>query len=392
MKIRENLKNHMTFNVLLTNRCNLNCQHCCNNSSYKNDGYGIPTDKALTLIKNASEYKARGICFTGGEVTLREDLPLLINAAYESNIESSFFTNGLLVNEELVNKIEGKITYVCVSLDGPEEYHDYIRNQSGVYRQAINAIKLLVSHNITTVIQYTVTRNNMQHLDWVIEKAHELKVSRLYFAPLQFFGRAIEMKDQMLTPSNLRYLYNKIVNARGRYLDLPIFYKGNLDTEFIKKHPCNIFACSGMSCHKVKPLFPDKINIGSDGKVYPLSSDIDAKFIMGNINDNTLLEIINNYSESSKLKELMELCSYVYFKHVKNYNFFTLPWFELLAEESKKDNYKNFKEVLEREVVLDPHPQGILHEHEHEHVYEHGHEHVHNHEDQNSAFKYGMII
>ncbi|CAK7079254.1 radical SAM protein [Tissierella sp.] len=395
--IKENLEKHMTLNVLLTNKCNLNCIHCCNNSSCQNAD-GISTEKVLDLIEDASKYKVRGFYLTGGEVTLRDDLLEIIDAAHEKELEVGFFTNGILVKEELARKISGKVTYVCVSLDGPEQYHDYFRNQGGAYNKAISAIKVLVSHNINTAIQFTVTRSNLKYVDWVIELANELKVNQLYFAPLQGFGRATNIPEELLTPSDHRMLHSKIVEYRGKYLNLPIFYKGMIDADFVKKHPCNIFACSGRNCHKSKIQFPDKINIASDGTVYPLSSEIDSKFIMGNINDRNFAEIIDDYSESNQLKELIELCNYIYFTFVKNYSFFVLPWFDILADESKKNNYLNFDKVLEREIEIDPHARQYGHSHDHHHHghnhdhyhHDHDHDHDHKHDEQNSSYRNDM--
>lgn len=396
--IKNILKNHMTLNILLTNKCNLSCMHCCNNSNFKNDN-GLSTEKVLELVEDASKYEVRGFYLTGGEVTLRPDLPIIIDAANKKGLEVGFFTNGTLIDEILVNKIKDKVTYVCVSLDGPKEYHDKLRNLDGVYEKAINAIKLLVSHNINTAIQFTVTRTNMKYIDWVIELANELKVDKLYFAPLQPFGRAVDMCDEMLTPSDHRVLHNKIVENRGKYLSLPIFYKGMIDTDFVKKHPCNIFACSGKNCHKVKPQFPDKINIASDGTIYPLSSEIDSKFIMGNINDKKFVDIISDYFQSDQSKELIQLCNYIYFKFVKDFKFFVLPWFDMIADESKKSNYLNYDKSLERDIELDPHARShdyddSIHNHEHNHEHDHNHEHNHNHEHdhekQNSSYKYDI--
>ena len=164
------------FFLELTRRCNLRCRMCqyityLENTSGAEQRQGeLTTEEWKGVIDQTGRLSF--ITFTGGEPLIREDfLELLTYAAQRARVH--YITNATLLKaptaEASVNlaprRIGGKgLNFVGVSLEGPAELHDHIRQQPGAFDKSAAGIKLLSDFrgtlkkqcpmvHITTVIQ-----------------------------------------------------------------------------------------------------------------------------------------------------------------------------------------------------------------------------------------------
>ncbi|MCC6013375.1 MAG: radical SAM protein [Candidatus Verstraetearchaeota archaeon] len=101
---------------LITGKCNLKCLHCY--ASRFNGDNEISTDLALRIIKELTEINTQHISFTGGEPTIRKDLPLLISEARNFGYELSIVTNTFLLNYDLMKFLVKNDVEIQVSIDG----------------------------------------------------------------------------------------------------------------------------------------------------------------------------------------------------------------------------------------------------------------------------------
>lgn len=367
------MENYFSFIVMLTNNCNLFCKHCCNNS-FNGSEESISKEAIFKFIDSVEHLKPKNLNFTGGEILTRDDFVEILDYAYKRGIPSAFFTNGILVTEEFAASIANKVEKVIVSIDGDKDYHDYLRNKVGVYEKAITAINIFIKNNIPTAIQMTVTKENFNQIENIIDIASDLQVDQILFAPLENAGRGNAISTSMLSIDQINDLYRLIVNKRGKHPNLQISMKGYYNSSFVKEHPCNIYACNGTSCHNFSPNVPRKIVVNFNGDVYLMSSDISKEFILGNIYEDNIGSILDDYNNNATIKKFRKLCNYVYFKIVKDYPNYLLPWFNIVNKESHDNSYITFSEVLERSVEYDVHALDKLLGREHIH---HGHTHSH---------------
>lgn len=103
--------NHKSSTILaiidLTNRCNLNCPVCFANANNPNVPYiyEVSTEQVRSMIDNLASNKPippSALQFSGGEPTLRDDLPELIRYAFARGIDHiEVNTNGLRLSRDL---------------------------------------------------------------------------------------------------------------------------------------------------------------------------------------------------------------------------------------------------------------------------------------------------
>lgn len=137
----------------LTNFCNMSCPFCSTMSPDRNSASDISPQKALSMIDQLADMGTKMIHFSGGEPTLRKDLPGLVARAKKHNMMVSFTTNGSASTEKMEKLLDTDI--VRVSIDGTEHFHDSGRMFSGAFQKALETLRFLVSKGkkpiITTV-------------------------------------------------------------------------------------------------------------------------------------------------------------------------------------------------------------------------------------------------
>jgi radical SAM protein with 4Fe4S-binding SPASM domain len=207
----------------LTEKCNLRCRHCYQQSLHgemSSEEIRMAIDKFTGVMQCwASNYKVEvspSIHFTGGEPFLRHDLFDLLRHARQRGFAASLLSNGTLITGEVAGKLrEMGVEDIQVSLDGMEPIHDDIRGR-GNFQKALAGIRALVNAGVDTSINMTVSSLNYQELDPVVQLAQELGVSAVGFSRLVPCGRGKELSEYSLTPEQLAELSRRLAEADNR--------------------------------------------------------------------------------------------------------------------------------------------------------------------------------
>jgi len=101
-------------NYHLTNQCNMRCGFCF--AKLKNS-YQISFKQSLMIVQQLCEFGFTKINFAGGEPLLCNWLPDLIHAAKSGGMTTSVVTNGTLLNEKWVKKVENSLDWIGISID-----------------------------------------------------------------------------------------------------------------------------------------------------------------------------------------------------------------------------------------------------------------------------------
>ena len=137
----------------LTNYCNMSCPFCSTLSDDRNTAQDISPQQALNMIDQLAEMGTKMIHFSGGEPTLRQDLPDLVSRAKQRNMMVSFTTNGSASISKMEKLLDTDV--IRVSIDGTEKFHDAGREFPGAFKRALETIRFIVSMGkkpiITTV-------------------------------------------------------------------------------------------------------------------------------------------------------------------------------------------------------------------------------------------------
>ncbi len=138
----------------------------------------MTTEQIKYLIDQIADLGVLALSFTGGEPTLRKDLPELI---YHTGVVHDFL-NGIATNGYLLpklfkeNKLEG-LDYILLSLDYPKaELHDKMRGIK-VFDKVLESIELANKNDIKTIISTVVMKDNLHYLKDMVELASKLNSS-----------------------------------------------------------------------------------------------------------------------------------------------------------------------------------------------------------------------
>jgi MoaA/NifB/PqqE/SkfB family radical SAM enzyme len=164
--------------IELTLRCNAKCSFCAipkiPNNLKSNE---MNTSQVKSLIDQIADLGVNSLSFTGGEPTLRKDLPELI---YHTGIVHDFM-NGVATNGYLMPKLfkeNGKLEgldYILLSLDYPTESLHNLRRGINAFDKVMETINLAYSKGIKVILSTVVMKDNIHLLEEICvlaEKNH----------------------------------------------------------------------------------------------------------------------------------------------------------------------------------------------------------------------------
>jgi len=159
--------------IALTYRCQNRCQFC----------YAAAPDRGRTVREMSTaevqriidrifdEAHCPTVSFTGGEPTLRDDLPTLIAYAKSKGMRVNLITNGLRCADERYVALlaEAGLDSAQVSLEaGSAEVHDAIVGRPGAFALTARAVGTLRAAGIHTHTNTTICAGNRDHLEALI--------------------------------------------------------------------------------------------------------------------------------------------------------------------------------------------------------------------------------
>jgi len=176
------------FQWHITDRCNLRCLHCYQETYSDNSELSLKElkDVADSVFGTLAKWNKKGdISITGGEPLFRKDLfdfaVYLNNSPDVCNID--FLTNGTLVDTNFITDVKklNKVKYIQISLDGATSLvHDSIRG-IGNFDKALAGIRLLVKNDIEVRIMYTLHKGNFSDVPAMFDLALKENISGLTF-------------------------------------------------------------------------------------------------------------------------------------------------------------------------------------------------------------------
>lgn len=166
--------------------CNNHCEFCVQGD--KRDRF---EDKSTAELKKileeaSSEDKAQQVVFTGGEPTIRNDLPELVGFARNVGFESvQIQSNGrrFAYRDYCEELIEKGVTEFSPALHGPNpEIHDKLTNTKGSFSQTTRGIRNLVALDQKVLTNTVINKLNYNHLPQLAELLIGLGVDQYQFA------------------------------------------------------------------------------------------------------------------------------------------------------------------------------------------------------------------
>ena len=180
--------------------CNLNCSYCfASQGKYQGDRalMSFETGKAALdfLIKNSGNRHNLEVDFFGGEPLMNWDVvkelvkyARSVEKKYNKNFRFTLTTNGVLVDDEVIEFCNKEMSNVVLSLDGRQEIHDTFRvnyEGKGSYNTVVPKFQEFVKrrNNKDYYIRGTFTHNNMDFTNDIFHMA-DLGFTELSMEPV----------------------------------------------------------------------------------------------------------------------------------------------------------------------------------------------------------------
>ena len=180
------------MDLVVTYRCQNDCSHCYN--ARPRDFPELSTDDWKRVIDRCWEQAIPHITFTGGEPTLRSDLPDLVRYAEQTGLVTGLQTNGRLLADRayLEELLVAGLDHIQITLESHDPaIHDRMVGVDGAWQETVNGIKTVVSADVYMMTNTTLTTENTPGIEQAIAFAASLGVPTFGCNSLIYSGSAV---------------------------------------------------------------------------------------------------------------------------------------------------------------------------------------------------------
>ena len=306
-----------------SSNCNMKCKYCfyADVSDNRNlNSYGKMTHDVVDSIvdKVVNYFKDEVVinfCFQGGEPTLStiEFFYYFIEQVDKvkkdyHHINYAIQTNGLLIDASWIELFKKHDFLVGVSIDGFKSNHDKIRVDNfndGTFDKIIKSVNLLkdnkINFNILTVLTSTLSENPKKLFDFY--RRNNLNYVQLIpCMPSLNNDKAMDLFA--LTPKQFNDFYQVFFDEwfkeyqKGNYISIGLF--DNIIPMYANVHPTTCGMLGHCSFQYV---------VEADGSVYPCDFYVLDEYKIGNICDDSLIDLAKNKLVQQFIDEDKKVCN-----------------------------------------------------------------------------------
>ncbi|MBN2121346.1 MAG: radical SAM protein [Candidatus Omnitrophica bacterium] len=205
----------------ITDRCNLRCLHCYQDSFEGSCELNWENLKEIcdNLIKSMQALNKRlTISLTGGEPFLKDELFSIIDylSASEYVSELNIITNAILV-DKYISKLKGfpKLKNIYVSLEGTTPLvNDSIRG-NGTFRKVLSNLELLKDNDFSVFIMFTLLKSNLGEVERLLDFCRKNGLSGFILERFIPLGQSKKIKQGLVSSSQLQGVYKIIFEQCG---------------------------------------------------------------------------------------------------------------------------------------------------------------------------------
>jgi PqqA peptide cyclase len=202
----------------LTYRCNLQCPYCYNPLELRAYREELTARQWRDVLRAAADLGVVQAHFSGGEPTLRSDLPQLVQAASKAGLYTNLITQGTFLNDGLLDALLGNgLDHIQISIQAPEaDLADRIAG-AAAHEKKLDALRRIRERDVALTLNCVLHRQNHAAAGDVIALAERLGIARLELANVQFYGWAYRNRVALMpTASQVRQTEAIVTAARER--------------------------------------------------------------------------------------------------------------------------------------------------------------------------------
>jgi radical SAM protein with 4Fe4S-binding SPASM domain len=270
----------------ITDDCNFNCIHCYNPRNRQDLDY----DKIIEVLEQLRVMGVEKVKYGGGEPLVRVDFLKILERTIEMGFDTTFSTNGYVVDSGLVRDIgDTGLNRIQVSLDGNEQVHNLVRNNSQAYVRAVNAIARFVEQGFKVSVATTLIKPNLNCLEDIFNCCSSLGVNRwrvMKYIPSCRFD---------LAPNSIEYwqAHKKLLELRNKSPKMEVYVAREFNEICEQKDRFDSECFGGRTVASIR----------ANGDVSPCSYF--PNLVIGNLKAQTMQELWNS-------PRMLEFASEVY--------------------------------------------------------------------------------
>ncbi|HJW65678.1 MAG TPA: radical SAM protein, partial [Candidatus Bathyarchaeia archaeon] len=250
------------------------CVHCYAGGPHETPE--LNTQQWKQVIDHLSEIGIFTVTFTGGEPTLREDLPELLLYAQNKGMVTGLITNGRkLKDKPYVETLEkAGLDFVQITLESHKpKIHDLMTGAKGSWKETVAGIKNVAESQVYLTTNTTLSKHNAADFLETVDFIKSLNVAAFGCNSLIYSGKANAVTEEFVLP--LETLKGLLPRIRDKAHQLGLKFLWYTPTQYCRFDPVQM----GLG---VKSCTAAMINmcVGPAGDVYPCQSYFES---LGNL-------------------------------------------------------------------------------------------------------------
>jgi len=306
------VKQPLTVNFLVTNKCNFFC-HMCSYMPNKNiPNTPLSLEDIELFIQQLGQWQPV-IHLGGGEPFMHKDILKIVAAVKSKGLKCLITTNGFLLDEDKINKlIDLGLDGILFSLYGPQDVHDAVTGVKNSFDKAVAHLDIFLKlRKDTRVLVSTIPLpENIDRLETLIEEARArgidgVKIEHINFITQEEYRKSMSLRVEPFDfcPSSLiqsdyydRIFSDRVLEfykrIRRRYKDF-VYFKPYLDEDQFKDWYTKLPLRSSKCFFITHSLF-----INYNGDIIP------CQFLTGCVLGNIRQDSLKTVWSSDRLRDL----------------------------------------------------------------------------------------
>ena len=212
------IANPLALIAEITHRCPLHCVYCSNPLQLATASSELQTEDWRRVFAEAASLGVLHLHVTGGEPLARADLEELVAAGRGAGLYINLITSGIgLSRERLARLVQAGLDHIQVSFqDSQPERGDWIAGTKA-HEHKVELAAWVREHHIAFTANLVVHRQNLDHLDEMVDFLEKMQPDRIEIAHAQYYGWALKNRHALMpTAGQLEKALRVVDDAQTR--------------------------------------------------------------------------------------------------------------------------------------------------------------------------------
>lgn len=199
----------------LTSACTRRCKFCALTSiveNYHSAYKSMETAEIFNILDKLANGGVETVFLTGGEPTLRKDLPEIVRKIYRLYMNPLISTNGENIDDIYAKRLKDSgLDTVQFSIEGPEKIHDEITQSPGGFRKSVKAAEALARKGVKVIISTVATKYNLPHIPALVDQVKNFTFGFRIIRLMTFSQQLLELRPP---PKYMNYYIETIKRCK----------------------------------------------------------------------------------------------------------------------------------------------------------------------------------